>query len=328
MFDHDYPFDPTHGYDDAGLQAVLPPPVPDDFEAFWRAKLEAALAVEPNVERRPCDDFHSEHHRVEVVGFDAMGLAGEPPRRVHGWLVTPRDGEPVRGEVAGHGYGGRAAPDLGYSEPPAARLFVCTRGFNLSAAPDLPVWAEHHVVHGLGSRETYLHLGSVADHWAATSCLESLYPQLRGAIDYSGGSFGGGIGMLSCAWDDRIRRISVEVPSFGNHPLRLTLQCSGSGHHVNQYAVAHPDVLDVLQYFDAATAARFVKQPTLVCAARFDPAVPPPGQVCVYNALPGPHKRLLLIDGGHFEYPTVADDAQRYAEATADWFAGDEVVAT
>ncbi|MEZ5576382.1 MAG: hypothetical protein R3F44_12440 [Candidatus Competibacteraceae bacterium] len=38
-----------------------------------------------------------------------------------------------------------------------------------------------------------------------------------------------------------------------------------------------------------------------VAAARFDPAVPPPGQFAVYNALAGP-KELFVLRAGHFDH--------------------------
>ncbi|MEZ5583004.1 MAG: hypothetical protein R3F37_09785 [Candidatus Competibacteraceae bacterium] len=33
----------------------------------------------------------------------------------------------------------------------------------------------------------------------------------------------------------------------------------------------------------------------------FDPAVPPPGQYAIYNALAG-HKDLFVLQAGHFEH--------------------------
>ncbi|SCD73188.1 cephalosporin-C deacetylase [Streptomyces sp. BpilaLS-43] len=67
---------------------------------------------------------------------------------------------------------------------------------------------------------------------------------------------------------------------------------------------------DVLRYFDAATAAARLELPTLVAAALFDPAVPPPGQFAVHNALPGP-RELLVLRAGHFRY---AEEAREAAE--------------
>jgi cephalosporin-C deacetylase len=56
-------------------------------------------------------------------------------------------------------------------------------------------------------------------------------------------------------------------------------------------------------------AARFTSIPVHVAAALFDPAVAPPGQFAVYNALPG-EKQLFVLDAGHFDYPGKAGQEQ------------------
>jgi cephalosporin-C deacetylase len=58
----------------------------------------------------------------------------------------------------------------------------------------------------------------------------------------------------------------------------------------------------VLAYFDASVAATHLRIPTFAAPACFDPAVPPPGQFAVTNALAGP-KILHVRDTGHFEHP-------------------------
>ncbi|MCF7996350.1 MAG: acetylxylan esterase, partial [Chromatiaceae bacterium] len=45
---------------------------------------------------------------------------------------------------------------------------------------------------------------------------------------------------------------------------------------------------ETLAYYDAGSAARFIRQPMLVAAALFDPSVAPPTQFAIYNALAGP----------------------------------------
>ncbi|MEX0886564.1 MAG: acetylxylan esterase [Phycisphaeraceae bacterium] len=136
-----------------------------------------------------------------------------------------------------------------------------------------------------------------------------------------GGSFGGGIGALALAWDRRFRAAALRVPSFGNHPLRVTLPCTGSGESVRQYIAAHRDgdVLGVLAYFDAASAARWLTTPTLCECALFDPAVPPPGQFAVHNELAGP-RELVVRQAGHFDYAEQAADDAAFTERAAAWF--------
>ena len=116
-------------------------------------------------------------------------------------------------------------------------------------------------------------------------------------------SFGGGIGALAAPWDSRIDRLYVQVPSFGHQALRLTLPCVGCGEAVHGYQLHHPfNVMETLAYYDAASAARYLRIPTLVAAALFDPAVPPPGQFAIYNAIPESLRRLFLLEAGHFDH--------------------------
>ena len=93
----------------------------------------------------------------------------------------------------------------------------------------------------------------------------------------------------------------LEVPSFGNHPVRVTIPCTGSGQAIRELWIRHPAVLDVLAYFDAATCAAFITVPVLVAPGLEDPAVPPAGQWSVYDALTGP-KQLFTLTAGHSEY--------------------------
>lgn len=230
------------------------------------------------------------------IEFDAWG-----GRRIGGWLLRPTHGSAAVGVVMGHGYGGRSAPAaLPAFGWPAAVLQVCMRGFHRSAFADLPVAAAEHVVHGIEGRETYLHRGCTTDIWAAATALLEVEPQIVGSLCYWGESFGGGIGAMALPWDQRFRRAFLDIPSFGHHPLRLTLPCCGSGEAVGRYYANHPEVAEVLRYFDAAVHARHIICPTMIAAACFDPAVPPPGQFAVYHALRC-ERELFVRQYAHFQ---------------------------
>ena len=224
----------------------------------------------------------------------------------------------MRGVVAGHGYGGRQEPELHPPGPPAVTISPCARGFDRSAHPAIPGDSFGHVLHGIAARETYAHRGSVADLWRAASALLELFPDAARTLHYQGASFGGGIGALALPWDTRFHRAFLDVPSFGHHPLRVTLPCAGSGEAVRRHLRRHPEALVVLAYFDAGTAARHLGIPTLVAAALADPAVPPPGQFAVYNAMTC-EKELFVRQTGH---PNTPDDDLRLWARLAGWFAG------
>ena len=98
----------------------------------------------------------------------------------------------------------------------------------------------------------------------------SLFPHLTGHLGYLGISFAGGIGALALAWESRISRGHLNIPSFGHQPLRLRLATNGSAHSVQQYYCTHKkQTLKVLRYYDAALAAKRITMPMhCACAAR------------------------------------------------------------
>ncbi|MEU1296264.1 acetylxylan esterase [Streptomyces sp. NPDC005840] len=307
---HDFPFDPTHGYDLPRLLAVPAPDGPADFAGFWRARHASALRVDPEPRVGPWTT-------VDGVRVADVSYTSADGVRIGGWLTVPADGPVVQGCVAAHGYGGRSAPDPWQSPPGTATLWPCLRGLGTrSELPGVPPASAGHVLHGIGSRDTYLIGGCVADVWCAATALRLLVPETGDRLTYLGTSFGGGIGALALPWDDRFDAAGLTVPTFGNHPLRVTLRCTGSGESVRARFAEDPSVLDVLAYFDAATAARHLRIPVHVGAALFDPSVPPPGQFAIHNALAGP-RELLVLRAGHFEHPgeraetAALEDAQR-----------------
>jgi cephalosporin-C deacetylase len=295
---HPYPFDPTYGYGLDALLAMRPPPAPPGFDEFWRARHIRALGVNP---RARLSETSANHPKWRVHDI-AYASTDEFP--IGGWLLLPREGTVRRGLVVGHGYGGRDGPDFDVPVEETAVLFPCFRGLSLSRRPpisDDPAW---HVLDHIEDPARYILAGCVDDLWLAVSVLIHLHPELDGRIGYWGASFGGGIGALAIGVDERIDRGHLVVPTFANMPVWLSLPTVGSGNAVQNYRKTHPDVLDTLRLFDAATAATRIDKPMLVAVARFDPVVAPPCQFSVANALP-PSKahETVILDAGHFDYP-------------------------
>jgi cephalosporin-C deacetylase len=229
--------------------------------------------------------------------------------------------------VVGHGYGGRDRPDFDLPVRETAVLFPCFRGLSRSRRPPIPDDPAGHVVTGIDGRDGYILGGCVEDLWVAVSVLTGLFPALSGRIGYSGVSFGGGIGALAMAFDTRIDRGHLVVPTFSNMPLWLTLPTTGSGHSVQLYQNTHADVLETLRFFDTATAATRIAAPVLVAVARFDPAVAPPCQFSLANALlpsnglaTSNHNEIVVLDAGHFDYPGSQAQHAELSEKVARFF--------
>lgn len=309
--------DPTYGYRLEQLLALQAPEPAADFEDFWKTTFaaNAAIPLDPAWREVGGEDGPVRIFEVEFNSWDGF--------RTGGWITIPRDGPVRRGFVVGHGYGGRDRPESVPPMPGAAGIFPCARGFQRSAHPRFPDNSMQHVLCGIASRETYVFRGCVAEIWSAASALLHLVPEAAPRLGYIGGSFGGGIGALALPWDERLHEAFLCVPSFGHHPLRLGLPCLGSGEAVRQHYGRNPGVPDVLTYYDAAVAARFIHARVLTACALADPVVPPPGQFAVFNAIPGARatKELFVLSAGHQSYANEAEESRQLDTAVKRWLA-------
>ncbi|WP_160009100.1 acetylxylan esterase [Rhizobium sp. 18055] len=299
---HPFAFDPTYGMTLDQLRSIVPPAAPAGFDAFWQKRYTRALKIDPQPVLKQSKLTHPAWQVLDITYTSTDGL------KIGGWLLLPRDKPARRGLVVGHGYGGREAPDFDLPVEQTAILFPCARGMSLSAHPPIPPEAPGHVLYKIDSPDDYVIGGCVEDIWIAVSTLVALYPGLTNQIGYIGGSFGGGLGALAIPFDNRIDRGHLIVPTFGNREAWLTLPTIGSAASVQTYRKTHPEVLENLRLFDSAIAATRIKVPMLVAAALFDPAVAPPCQFAVANALPASkYNEIFILDAGHFEYPGMTE---------------------
>lgn len=311
-FTHSFPFDPSYGYTLASLLKVPVPETPADFATFWQARYQRARKIRT----KPQVNFLRQQ-----AGYSVYQISYQSTDKVtiQGWLAVPIESLVTRAVLFGHGYGGCEGPDFRLNLSGAALLFPCLRGISASALPGLSTNPAEHVLYGIESRDRYILGGCVEDIWISVSVLEKLFPQVRHHIAYSGISFGGGIGALALPWETRIQRAHLNVPTFGNQALRLQLPTVGSGESVRHFQQQHPEVLKALEYYDAASAATFIKQAMHIAAALFDPAVAPPGQFAIYNALSEP-KDLFVLEAGHFAYQQQAAQEAALAAELHEFF--------
>lgn len=296
-----YPFDPSYGYGLDELLAVGAPEEPEDFAPNWKVWRKKALNVSPRPRLQDTGKDAADW-RVFEITFRSTGGT-----RIGGWLLLPRSGPVRRGFVVGHGYGGREGPDLHLPFSDAALLFPCARGISRSRHSKISGDPMFHVLHDIQRVDRYVMRGCVEDFWISVTGLLRLFPELAGRLGYLGISFGGGVGVMAMAWEDRVQKVHVNVPSFGNQALRLQLPSVGSAAAVQAFERRHPGVVEhTLAYYDAATAARYLRQPTHCALALADPFVAPPGQFAIHNAIPG-EKQLFVLEAGHMEYAGAED---------------------
>ena len=307
--------DPTYGYSFEQLLEVPTPARPEGFTELWEQWYNEALWVNP-VPRLRDTGKHIKDWRVYDLSFQSTNEF-----RIEGWALVPRLGNIKRGFVVGHGYGGRSGPDEHLPFEDSVLLFPCARGISRSATKRMssnPVW---HVLHNIQDRDRYVFRGCVEDVWLSVSSLIQLFPEVAGRIGYLGISFGGGIGTIALASDKRVSKGHVNVPSFGNQLLRLTLPSFGSAGSVQVFAKKHPGVAErTLPWFDAANSALDITIPMHCACALSDPMVAPPGQYSIYNSLPG-EKELFVLKAGHSEYEGQEQQETELLQELDEFFA-------
>ena len=78
------------------LLAVEPPEEPDGFDAFWKARYQKALTVDPQPVLSRSQLTHPDWHVLDLVYLSTNAF------RIGGWLLLPRGGQVRRGLVVGH----------------------------------------------------------------------------------------------------------------------------------------------------------------------------------------------------------------------------------
>ncbi len=225
---HPYDFDPTQGLGLDELRQIRPDAPPPGFGEFWTRRYARARQTDPRPElsEAASPGLRWRDFDIAYTSTDAFCIGG--------WLLLPRDGAVRRGLVVGHGYGGRDQPDFDIPVAETAMLFPCCRGLSRSRRPPISSDPYEHVLYEIDRPERYILGGCVEDIWLAVSALLRLFPRLEG-VGYSGVSFGGGVGALALAFDPRLDRGCLVVPTFGKMSVWLTLPSVGSARSVQDY---------------------------------------------------------------------------------------------
>jgi cephalosporin-C deacetylase len=305
---------PSHRFELDDLLGVTVPAEPTGYTEKWLDWRDEALQVMP---KPSIQDAGYDHGDWRV--FD-MSYSSTDKVRIGGWVLLPKSGRVKRGFIVGHGYGGRTDPDFHLPFKDAAILFPCARGIGRSVHPPISYEPHWHVRHDIDKPDHYVMRGCVEDVWLGVSAMIRLAPYLEGHIGYLGTSFGGGVGAMALAWEDRVQKAHFKVPTFGHQMLRLQLKTMGSGASVQSLYKKVPKLVEnTLQWYDAAQAAKHIKIPVHCACALADPVVTPPGQFAIYNSLAGP-KELFTLSAGHMDYPEQVKEEKKLLSELKTFF--------
>ena len=304
---HNFDFDPTCGFSEKELLQISAPDYqPEDYVSFWEKTYKEASEIPVKIFSK--EELWSPEPDIKIW---EISFASWADIEIGAWIIRPEKSR--GGLVQCHGYGSRVWFDITWAkEEGLTCIFPCIRGLGLSTHSEIPWETKKHVLHKIDSRDEYVLRGSVADLWQSASVLLNLFPDVKNNLNYTGSSFGGGLGALSLAWDKRFRAVYLGVPTFGNNLIRLKYKSTGSAEAQRLYMQEHPEIIDVIKYYDASLAAKHITAKVLCAPALFDPTVVPPGQFSIANAL-NKSNEIFIVPAGHFQDP---DNQEIYDKAS------------
>ena len=261
---------------------------PDDFKAFWDARLAAMRKIPFDANLTPNDDYAIEGYR----GFDLV-ITGHDGKRLHCTLVIPEGPGPFDGEVGGGNRDPkRAKAALRKAKEQPAGVGMWQRG-----APRIRIGA------ALPRQSTYRYWNGREDNNFLHSYLQMvrLADYLRSRDDvrhiWLFGASRTGASMLAAAAlaPEQVAAVNVHVPtccglSWSDRPYR------GWGQPPSRDKAG----LATAAYFDPVNFAPDLKVPVVTDGGFYDGLAPAPGILAFCNhAVNAPFRRCAIEQGQH-----------------------------
>jgi cephalosporin-C deacetylase len=269
----------------------LSTPRPEDFDAFWAAKLEAQAKVPINPQFTP---FESNVEGVEMSFFtlDALGS------KAHGFLAKPaREGKfPALIQLQ---YAGVYALNPRMNAQRAAQGWLV---LNVDSHDKPPTEASGGVPRGYAmvgntDRETsyflnmYLRDSRVLDHLLTREDWDGK------TIVLAGGSMGGQQSLVLAGLRpaEKITAVLTCVPAGSD----VTGDLHGRKAGYPNWPSTQPEVMKTALYFDPVNFASRIQAPVLAGIGFIDTISPPAGIWTMLNQIPGVTEPLLMIESEH-----------------------------
>jgi cephalosporin-C deacetylase len=265
-------------------------PRPDDFDAFWEAKLAAQAKIPINAVLTPVPT-DVPGVELSIFALDALGS------KAHGYVAKPAK-EGKFPAVIQLQYAGVYALNAGINAQRAAQGWLA---LNVDSHDKLPTEASGGIPRGyqaVGNRDReksyflnmYLRDSRVLDYLLSR-------PDWDGkTIVLTGGSMGGQQSLvLAGLRPEKITAVLVCVPAGADSNGDLHGRKAGYPNWLS----ADADVMKTAPYFDTINFASHIKAPVMAGMGFIDTISPPAGIWTALNQISGPKETLPMIESEH-----------------------------
>ena len=296
-------------------------PAPEDFEAFWAAKIAALAAVPVNARftpvKSPRDGVETFDVQADSVGAGVSAYLARPvgakPKSlpimltVHGAGVNSAN----LGGAAGWAKEGALAMDLNAHGLPNGQPKAFYEALAAGALKD-------YRRAGRESRETVYFLGMYLRLVRALDVLTA-QPEWDGrTVVVYGSSQGGAQAIAAAGLDARVTFFVAGVPAGCDHTGGLVGRIAGWPKFIATGEVAAPEVVAAVRYYDGVNFAARAKAPGFFTVGFVDTTCPPTSVYAAYNALPTAKGIFNDLPSGH---TTSAAAGKAMREAALGHFA-------
>ena len=277
-------------------------PRPDDFDAFWAAKIKelSAVPMNPVLEAGDSGKPGVEYSKITLDGYRGT--------KIHGQLARPKNARPKAALLMVQ-WAGVYPLDKAWAVGPAAEGFLV---LNLEAH-DLPIDApaafyeqqkdgalKDYPAIGNDSRETSYFLRMYLSAYRGADYLMQCRDWNGKDLAVSGTSQGGLQTLMLAGLQPKITAAMANVPAGCDMTGAAAGRASGWPQwNSKTEGKDKAKVLEASRYFDVVNFTPHIRCPTLVSVGLIDQTCPATGVLSACNAIPAPHEIVILPLSDH-----------------------------
>ena len=276
-------------------------PCPEDFDAFWRSKLEELKAVPENpvLEKGESDRPGVDYWKIRMDNIRGTHIQGQ--------LARPANGKKAPAMLLVQWAGVYPLQQKWVTERAAEGWLV----LNIEAH-DLPIDApqsfydeqkqgplNEYTLIGMEDRERSYFVRMFMACYRSVDYL-SERPDWDGrTLLVTGASQGGLQSFVSAGLNPKVTEIMVAIPAGCDHGGALAGRKPGWPYRMAQVDPSKMAQIKTFGYFDGVNFAARIKCPALIGLGLIDETSPPSGVYTAINQLQGPKEVLTLVNSDH-----------------------------
>ncbi len=281
---------------------------PGDFDAFWQRNIASLSKLNTTPEIKKIERSSDAKTDLYEVSLKSLGDLS-----IKGWLEVPKKKGNYATLYRVPGYTENLEPIDMYDDMIVFSLNVRDHGnSDNSGVREYEMW-----VRGLENEESFFYKNIYLDCFVGLNYLASREDVDLERIAVWGGSQGGGLSLLTAAYDKRISLCVADIPFLSDWERYFEIS---HWYELDQWMLEHPniswnEILDVFSYFDTKNMVHKIECPVWMGIGLQDDVCPPATSFASYNLITSPKRYNIYPHQFHSQPQSHYDE--RFMEIRA-----------